>query len=77
MPRPLLLTENFPPGRGDMAQSCDRIVPALRGSGADVDVPHFSACGIGVQVTQQSGGCLITAQVEDFRDMPFICCGMR
>ena len=62
--RPLLLTENFPPGRGGMAQSCDRIVRALRGSGVSVDVAHFSARASDLQITQQSGGRLFTCPVE-------------
>jgi len=39
--RPLLLTENYPPDRGGMAESCDRIVRGLRGRGVKVDVVHF------------------------------------
>lgn len=39
--RPLLLTENYPPDRGGMAESCDRIVRGLRGHGVKVDVVHF------------------------------------
>lgn len=41
MVRPLLLTENYPPDRGGMAESCDRIVRGLRGRGVKVDVVHF------------------------------------
>ena len=40
--RPLWLTENYPPDRGGMAQSCDRIVHALRARGVEVDVAHVS-----------------------------------
>ncbi|HEX8072310.1 MAG TPA: glycosyltransferase family 4 protein [Pyrinomonadaceae bacterium] len=40
--RPLWLTENYPPGRGGMAQSCDRIVRSLRGRGVAVTVAHLS-----------------------------------
>ena len=40
--RPLWLTENYPPDRGGMAQSCDRIVHALRTRGVTVDVAHVS-----------------------------------
>ena len=29
-PRPLWLTETYPPSRGGMAESCDRIVRSLR-----------------------------------------------
>ncbi|HKO02070.1 MAG TPA: glycogen synthase, partial [Thermoanaerobaculia bacterium] len=42
MLRPLWLTENYPPDRGGMAQSCDRIVHALRSRGVTVDVAHIS-----------------------------------
>lgn len=38
----LLLTENYPPQRGGMAVSCDRIVRSLREKGVCVDVVHFS-----------------------------------
>lgn len=38
------LTENHPPSRGGMAQSCDRIVRGLRGRGVDIDLFHFSRC---------------------------------
>ncbi len=41
--RPLWLTENYPPNRGGMAQSCDRIVRALRAAGVALDVAHLSA----------------------------------
>lgn len=37
----LLLTENYPPDRGGMAESCDRIVRSLRARGVVVDVAHF------------------------------------
>jgi glycosyltransferase involved in cell wall biosynthesis len=40
-PRPLWLTETYPPSRGGMAESCDRIVRALRAGGLEVDVGHF------------------------------------
>ena len=39
--RPLLLTETFPPDRGGMAESCDRIVRSLERHGVAVDVVHF------------------------------------
>jgi glycogen synthase len=42
MLHPLLLTETYPPDRGGMAQSCDRIVQGLRARGVTVDVAHFS-----------------------------------
>ena len=39
--RLLLLTENYPPDRGGMAESCDRIVRGLRRARVTVDVVHF------------------------------------
>src|SRR3954470_23537142 len=39
--RALWLTENYPPDRGGMAWSCDRIVRNLRRSGVLVDVACF------------------------------------
>jgi glycogen(starch) synthase len=40
--RPLWLTETYPPSRGGMAQSCDRIVRGLRDGDVAVDVVHFT-----------------------------------
>jgi glycosyltransferase involved in cell wall biosynthesis len=40
--RALWLTETYPPSRGGMAQSCDRIVRGLRRRGVKVDVLHFT-----------------------------------
>ena len=39
--RLLFLTENYPPDRGGMAESCDRIVRGLAREGAALDVVHF------------------------------------
>lgn len=38
--RVLWLTEHYPPGRGGMARSCDRIVHGLRQQGMVIDVVH-------------------------------------
>ncbi|MCP4658842.1 MAG: glycosyltransferase family 4 protein [bacterium] len=40
--RLLWLTENYPPARGGMAQSCDRIVHSLRHAGVVVDIVHLT-----------------------------------
>jgi len=40
--RILWLTENYPPNRGGMAESCDRIVGGLRQRDIVIDVLHFS-----------------------------------
>ncbi|HYC89521.1 MAG TPA: glycosyltransferase family 4 protein [Thermoanaerobaculia bacterium] len=39
--RLLFLTENYPPDRGGMSESCDRIVRGLARHGARLDVVHF------------------------------------
>ncbi|HJW92749.1 MAG TPA: glycosyltransferase family 4 protein [Thermoanaerobaculia bacterium] len=41
MHRLLWLTENYPPDRGGMSVSCDRIVRGLRRAGVQVDVVHL------------------------------------
>ncbi len=38
----VLLTENYPPNRGGMAQSCDRLVHELRKNGIKIHVIHFT-----------------------------------
>lgn len=40
--RVLWITEHYPPSRGGMAQSCDRIVRGLRAAGVEVDVAHLT-----------------------------------
>jgi len=62
--RPLLITENYPPARGGMAQSCDRIVRGLRARGVAVDVLHLGARGA-LHVEQHESGRLISCPVED------------
>jgi glycosyltransferase involved in cell wall biosynthesis len=42
MKRILWLTENYPPSRGGMAHSCDRIVYGLRQRGFRVDLVHYT-----------------------------------
>ena len=41
MHRLLLVTENYPPDRGGMSESCDRIVRGLTREGVAVDIVHF------------------------------------
>jgi glycosyltransferase involved in cell wall biosynthesis len=41
MHRVLLVTENYPPDRGGMSESCDRIVRGLRREEVAVDIVHF------------------------------------
>ncbi len=41
MHRVLLVTENYPPDRGGMSESCDRIARGLTQEGVAVDIVHF------------------------------------
>jgi glycogen(starch) synthase len=63
--RPLWLTENYPPDRGGMAQSCDRIVHALRTRGMDVDVAHVSRRYDEWRVETKAGGRQICCPADD------------
>lgn len=63
--RPLLLTENYPPDRGGMAQSCDRIVRALRRGGVAVDVAHLGRKDDRARVVPEEGGLLVSAPHDD------------
>ena len=54
--RILWLTENYPPQRGGMAQSCDRIIDGLRKEGFLIDILHFTERGVPFQSTQQLNG---------------------
>lgn len=51
----LWLTENYPPQRGGMSQSCDRIVDGFRSSGATVDLFHFFNGNSSVSVPAAAG----------------------
>jgi glycosyltransferase involved in cell wall biosynthesis len=63
----LWLTETYPPSRGGMAQSCDRIVRGLRRRGVTVDVLHFTprAHGRPWVIERQAGGRYLACPVED------------
>lgn len=63
--RPLVLTENYPPDRGGMAQSCDRIVRSLRATGLPVDVAHLGRREHRSRLERQEGGVLLTAPFDD------------
>ncbi len=63
--RPLVLTENYPPDRGGMAQSCDRIVRSLRSAGLPVDVAHLGRREHRSRLEQQEGGVLLTSPFDD------------
>jgi glycosyltransferase involved in cell wall biosynthesis len=63
--RPLVLTENFPPDRGGMAQSCDRIVRSLRAAGLSVDVAHLGRREQRFRLERQEGGVLLSSPFDD------------
>jgi len=60
----LWLTENYPPQRGGMAQSCDRIVDQLRKLGHTINVLHFTGRGP-LQLIQQLNGWYALVPYED------------
>jgi len=64
MARPLLLTENYPPDRGGMAQSCDRIMRGLRRA-IEIDVVHFSRKHAAIDSEQHERGTLIRCPIDD------------
>lgn len=63
--RVLWVTENYPPSRGGMAQSCDRIVRGLRAAGVDLDVAHLSRRDHPANMTHELGGRLLTLPLGD------------
>jgi len=63
--RPLVLTENYPPDRGGMAQSCDRIVRSLRAAGHPVDVAHLGRREHRPRLERQEGGLLLVSPFDD------------
>ena len=64
--RPLWLTETYPPSRGGMAESCDRIVRSLRAAGVTVDVGHLvRRPGATARSEQQHGGRYWAWPIED------------
>lgn len=67
--RVLWLTENYPPQRGGMAVSCDRLVRVLRENKAEIDVAHFSRRYLKWKTVQKIGGRHFNCPVrEDFAD---------
>lgn len=64
MGHPLLLTENYPPDRGGMAQSCDRIVRGLRRA-TEIDVVHFSRRYAEIAAERQERGALLRCPMDD------------
>ena len=63
--RLLWLTEHYPPSRGGMAESCDRIVRGLREAGVEIDVAHLTRRERPWQIGGERGGRLLTVPLED------------
>ncbi|MEM7549501.1 MAG: glycosyltransferase family 4 protein [Bacteroidota bacterium] len=63
--RLLWLTENYPPQRGGMAQSCDRLIYGLRSSGYEIEIIHFTTRGNSFVRKQQKGGGYTAITFED------------
>src|SRR4051794_3615761 len=65
--RALWLTETYPPSRGGMAESCDRIVRGLRRHGVTVDVLHFTPRERirPWVIERQAGGRHLACPIED------------
>jgi glycosyltransferase involved in cell wall biosynthesis len=63
--RVLWLTEHYPPSRGGMAESCDRIVRGLRGADVEVDVAHLTRRDRPWRMEREFGGRLLSAPLGD------------
>ncbi|NJK80154.1 MAG: glycosyltransferase family 4 protein [Chloroflexaceae bacterium] len=64
-PHVLWITERFYPDRGGLAQSCDRIVTALRSNGITIDVLHLGRRGSFRQRQRANGTDYIVAVGND------------
>jgi glycogen(starch) synthase len=56
--RLLFVTENYPPDRGGMGESCDRIVRGLGRAGVRVDLVHFDRRSTAPSHRETSGGSI-------------------
>ncbi|MFI6594739.1 glycosyltransferase family 4 protein [Nonomuraea sp. NPDC050536] len=63
--RILWITEHYPPSRGGMAESCDRIVRGLRQTGVELDIAHLTRRARPWEVRAEYGGRLLTVPLED------------
>lgn len=57
--RLLMLTENYPPNSGGMAQSCDRIVANLRAAEVNVEVMHFTNHCLPFKLVEKVNGAYV------------------
>lgn len=63
--RLLVLTETYPPQRGGMAQSCDRLVAGFRSRGIACDVVHFTSQQKAPEPAMQQGGSYLPVTFSD------------
>ena len=63
--RVLWLTEKYPPDRGGMAQSCDRIVRHLRGAAVEIVLAHLGRRASDWTVEPRVGGAEIRGPWDD------------
>lgn len=63
--RVLWLTEHYPPSRGGMAESCDRIVRGLRAAGVEIDVAYLTRRDRPWHIGREQGGRLLTAPLQE------------
>ncbi len=61
----LLLTDNYPPQRGGMAQSCDRIVNSLRSANIEVHILHFGSRKRKINTQTQVNGSHTSIPLEE------------
>ncbi|MDR2275802.1 MAG: glycosyltransferase family 4 protein [Sphingobacterium sp.] len=61
----LLVTQNYPPSRGGMAESCGRIVRNLKRKGYEVHVLHFSNRQRPYETKKETGGNYSTLGIYD------------
>jgi glycosyltransferase involved in cell wall biosynthesis len=62
--RLLFITENYPPDRGGMAESCDRIVRGLARSGVAVDIVHFDRRSVAASHHPTGNGSLTRVPID-------------
>lgn len=61
----LWLTENYPPQRGGMAQSCDRIIDGLRKAGLTIHIVHFTTRKKGYVTDKQLDGTYMAVPFDE------------
>jgi glycosyltransferase involved in cell wall biosynthesis len=66
--RLLFIAENYPPDRGGMAESCDRIVRGLARSGVAIDMVHFDRRSTALSHRETGNGSL--TRVPPDADVP-------